>query len=200
MPLPDHKTTADYMEGLFHLELKLQPETGDRRAAQIVNLDQQAATYEMSGAEDAATMSYTSSLEEVASQSIKTNPVSGYLEADRSSGRMKAATENGLSHANLEFSQINITTRARNEPEDPDRMLRADAVSSATVRTSQRMVISDEKAQQPTLPASYRRLVSKTVEIFRCHFHSHLLHVQSENLHFGIISNLNIACFMIGYE
>ncbi|CAL8081835.1 unnamed protein product [Orchesella dallaii] len=34
VPLPDHKTTADYMEGLFHLELKLQPETMERRGSQ----------------------------------------------------------------------------------------------------------------------------------------------------------------------
>lgn len=30
VPLPEHKTTADYMEGLFHLELKLKQEKSEK--------------------------------------------------------------------------------------------------------------------------------------------------------------------------
>jgi hypothetical protein len=30
VPLPEHKTTADYMEGLFQLELKLKPEKEEK--------------------------------------------------------------------------------------------------------------------------------------------------------------------------
>lgn len=153
VPLPDHKTTADYMEGLFHLELKLQPETLERRGSQGA-----------SGVMQLEKAISDKSQNQTCAQDLKSEPQTSPCKGEATSQQKKTATvmdpvQKGNTSPQGQNRKVGFIHSSGGSGELYDKSSTATlrSPSPATGSKTHENIDSNEKPQKNSPPSSYRK-------------------------------------------
>lgn len=175
MPLPDHKTTADYMEGLFHLELKLQPDvsTETRRGSQsqqgaaVGNLEKAVADHKKSQNFTSSELSSSQRKQSLSSHVVEEVPTT------TTSQKQKTATGPADPQYNAQSNQPMMKNQdfshsPNGSVHNENYVMASSDSTEAPVSPNAKSQENNEQKMQPNAAnatASYRRLVSQLLII-----------------------------------
>lgn len=167
VPLPDHKTTADYMEGLFHLELKLQPDISPETRRGSQSQQGAVANLEKAVADNKKSQSFTSS---DLSSSQRRQPSPHVVEEVPTTTSQKQKTATGPTDPQYNGQNNQAMMKTQDFSHSPNvsvhsenyLMASPDSTEAPVQTPNAKSQENNEQKMQPNsanITASYRRLV-----------------------------------------